>query len=540
MTWIVCVVLLLGAASLIPHLEARPTLKSSERSAYVVMLDSAPSVVEKARSAPSLFPRVAGASHKLDFHSPASLSHAAALTRGHVSTLLRAGIMAERMIYRHFFGKNLLYAYTRATGSSDQSRGPCLQLARPHNGVKLPTGKAYSARGYSPNTKLLPLMYSADAAHAAQSEDISAETYFCLLGSLNASLVKGKIAICSLDTGYEQSDEARRAGGLGITLTNHEDLFDRVDTEPGALSLPAARVTYSDGRAIIKYATTAESPRASFTRLTANFGLRALAVADFSTRRPVKNDVSNVFNYVLKPDVAGPGVSIWAAWTGHEKLNGRPLTSSMESGTSMAAAHLAGVAALIKQRHPGWSTFAIKSAMLTTASMLDNKKLPIQGFLNPATPFDIGSSQINPARVLDPGLVYNSSTSEMLAFLLGVNRDLTGNYFVVSAGLKAVKPTELNVPNIAAPGLNRALTFRRVVKSVATRRSTYQAIVIAPAGASVKVVPSRFTISPGQLVTFRVVLTARSANRLWSFGSLTWQDGTHSVRSVLAVAPVER
>lgn len=90
----------------------------------------------------------------------------------------------------------------------------------------------------------------------------------------------------------------------------------------------------------------------------------------------------------------------------------------------MAAPHIAGIAALIKQKHPHWSPAAIKSALMTTASTLDRAGGPLQAqqysgseeltFVT-ATPFDYGSGAVNPRAALDPGLIFDAGIS----FLLG-------------------------------------------------------------------------------------------------------------------------
>ena len=65
----------------------------------------------------------------------------------------------------------------------------------------------------------------------------------------------------------------------------------------------------------------------------------------------------------IKPEVVAPGVGILSAAPGGG--------SAVHSGTSMAAPHVAGVAALLRAIHPDWSADEIKSAIVETAEIID-------------------------------------------------------------------------------------------------------------------------------------------------------------------------
>ncbi len=75
-------------------------------------------------------------------------------------------------------------------------------------------------------------------------------------------------------------------------------------------------------------------------------------LASFSAAGP--SDVS----LRLKPDVTAPGVGI---------LSSMPGGFGVLSGTSMATPHVAGAAALLKQRHPTWTVQQLKAALVGTA-----------------------------------------------------------------------------------------------------------------------------------------------------------------------------
>jgi subtilisin family serine protease len=71
----------------------------------------------------------------------------------------------------------------------------------------------------------------------------------------------------------------------------------------------------------------------------------------------------------VKPEVIAPGVSVKSTAVGTGTGGTRV------SGTSMAAPHTAGTAALVTQAHPDWSTEAIKAAIINTSNASDAKIL---------------------------------------------------------------------------------------------------------------------------------------------------------------------
>jgi hypothetical protein len=85
-------------------------------------------------------------------------------------------------------------------------------------------------------------------------------------------------------------------------------------------------------------------------------------IGDFSSAGPTPVSLR------LKPDVASPGVSI---------LSSVPRDGwAIFSGTSMAAPHVAGAAALLRERHPSWTVAQIKSALVLTGdpAFTDDKR----------------------------------------------------------------------------------------------------------------------------------------------------------------------
>ena len=82
-------------------------------------------------------------------------------------------------------------------------------------------------------------------------------------------------------------------------------------------------------------------------------------MAGFSSMGPV--DVS----YRVKPDVVAPGVNVLSSIP-HNHCETPPCWAFFQ-GTSMASPHLAGTAAVVRQAHPTWDAWQVRSAITNTA-----------------------------------------------------------------------------------------------------------------------------------------------------------------------------
>jgi hypothetical protein len=199
---------------------------------------------------------------------------------------------------------------------------------------------------------------------------------------------------------------------------------------------------------------------------------------------PTYKDLASFTSYgprfgdsALKPEVTAPGVSIVAAGMG----TGTGVL--VDSGTSMATPHVAGVAALVIDAHPNWSVNEVKAAIMSTA---DDSSTKILGY----DPLGAGSGVVQAQR---------ATTTAAIA----LTRD---------------KLDTLSFDNVALSGPYSA-TRSFTIQNKSSGSITYKlsaAFIGSPAGAHVSVSPSKITVPAHQSrdVATRLTLSASAVAAL--------------------------
>lgn len=354
------------------------------------------------------------------------------------------------------------------------------------------------------------------AASVKLAAATAAQAALCTPGTLDPALAAGKIVEC--DRGIvdrvAKSAEVKRAGGVGMVLVNLTPL----DTDADIHTVPTVHLDSDVGVPAKAYAATAGATATLVPGNTSKISTPYPQVAGFSSRGPSLSSNGDI----LKPDIAAPGVGILASIS--PTLDGGRNFDFL-SGTSMAAPHIAGLAALYVQKHPTWSPMEIKSALMTTA--VDTKNA--DGSSN-ADPFAQGAGEVNPSAMFNPALVYDAGAQDWLSYLEGLGYD-TGT------GVPAVAASEYNQASIASGSVVSTLTVTRKVTAV--KAGLYFAKASVP-GFKVTVSPSILSMNAvGQVKSFKVTMTRTTAKLgAYSTGFLTWTGSNTAVRSPIALEPV--
>ena len=254
-------------------------------------------------------------------------------------------------------------------------------------------------------------------------------------------------------------------------------------------------------------------------------GVTAPVMADSSSRGPNQADAD-----MLKPDITAPGTDIIAAYANRgltqaqrDAIAGGNFAAAtpyyeMISGTSMSSPHNAGMGALLRQANPTWSPYAIKSALMTSAS----QSVRLANNTPDPSPWGYGAGHANPNAALDTTVVFDTTNADHLAYY---NRSLPGG------------GSSLNVASMTRGNSVGATTFTRTLTNRGGSPQTFSAAATL-AGFTVVVNPSTLTLMPGQSASFTVTATPTVAPpNTYVFGDVTWtrSDNLNTLRSPLTV-----
>ncbi|HEV3478444.1 MAG TPA: S8 family peptidase [Gaiellaceae bacterium] len=394
--------------------------------------------------------------------------------------------------------------------------------------VTLGNGATYNGASLTPGVASSPFVHATAVGLAGADPNLVRQCFSASGNGGNAVLdpakVAGKVVLCErggaapANARVDKSAAVREAGGVGVVIANVAANSLNADLH----SLPTVHVDHTAFPALAAYAAT-EGATASLAQATVVLNAPAPDVAAFSSRGPSLAGGGDV----LKPDFMLPGVDILAAIS---PMGSGGKDFDIASGTSMSSPHVAGAAALLTQAHPNWSPAAMRSAMATTADAASRSGL--------ANPLNVGSGHVQPNLMIDPGLVYDAGFADYLAFLKGQRLCCAS-----SASIPARDASDLNQPSLAVGDLAGTQTLTRRVTNVGGSTATYTATVVAPAGYTVST-PAPLTLAPGETKAFSITVTRTDApfnapaNSGFRFGSLTWSDGTHTVRSPIVIRPV--
>ncbi|XP_062075890.1 subtilisin-like protease 3 [Humulus lupulus] len=410
--------------------------------------------------------------------------------------------------------------------------------------VKLGTGEEFEGESlfqFEPKdydqTTLLPLVYA-----GSNGNDSSA---FCMPGSLQKDVVAGKVVACdrSVEIGrIEMGKEVKRAGGAAMILMNKK--IDGFSTYADPHVLPVSHVSYAAGVKIKSYInSTSTTPEATILFQGTVIGdSHSPALTSFSSRGP-----NSASPGILKPDIVGPGVSILAAWPSSVDNSTSNIPFNMISGTSMSCPHLSGIAALLKGSHPDWSPAPIKSAIMTTADVVNFGGKPIlDEKASPADIFAIGAGHVNPSKANNPGLIYNIEPEDYIPYLCRLNYtddqvSVITQETVKCSAVKSIGEAELNYPSFSIILGSETQSYNRTVTNVGEANSIYTLEVFPPEGTGVGVKPNKIMFNE---VYQKVVYTinifsisggARTNRKGFSQGYLRWVSDKYSVRSQISV-----
>jgi len=266
-----------------------------------------------------------------------------------------------------------------------------------------------------------------------------------------------------------RSQNAEIAGATGVILGEDEETFGAGIT--GSAVIPVVQVVKSAADTI-RAALNASQP-VTVTATSAGDFQQLIPGDDDEVADSSSRGIGDAGD--LKPDVAAVGTSVFSAamGTGNEGVS--------FTGTSMASPMVAGLAALVRAKNPGWSPEQVKADIMNTAD---------QDLWTGAShtgsrygPERVGAGRIDAKAALD---------NQVLAYVAGDPGAVSASFGPMAVSTVTTLTRTIDVANTSGGS--------------ATYSVAYDPITQVP-GAAYSVSPSSVTIAAGQTKTVTLTLT---------------------------------
>ena len=237
-------------------------------------------------------------------------------------------------------------------------------------------------------------------------------------------------------------DNAFDAGALGVILYM-ADASPIV--APGSLDqngIPVVMISQSAGQALKTYVKS--NPAALVTIDPANS-----EVADTvdSNKLSYYSSVGpNLGDNAIKPDLVAVGTTIYMAAQNYDPMGGQFSTTryATADGTSFSSPMVAGAAALVKQKHPTWTSAQIRSALINSAS----QDVTVDDSDDIIDPMWIGAGKLDAGAAVNATVVASPTAASF--GLLAAPSNLTRQFSISNLGAAAVTLTVAVVPGTAS------------------------------------------------------------------------------------------
>lgn len=369
-------------------------------------------------------------------------------------------------------------------------------------------------------------------AWATPSGGRATDAAACLFPFTPGTFPAGAIVVCDRGTIalVDKADNVKQGGAGGVVIVSQSGnpLIAQ------SYEIPGTMIDDGDGSSIEARLGTSDNTGFTATLSGSSLGTcgsSCSGVADqlaaFSSRGPN----GNVYDNIVKPDLAAPGVQILAAvgnpcFSASAPGSCAPESFDLLQGTSMATPHDTGAAALLKQLHNSWTPMELKSALMSTAVTGTGDQCSVAGVCTSTLaaapgPQAVGAGRIDVAAAARAGfvmdepftgqgaLISNNSDADA-ATLQGFNLPSLGNNacFVICGWTRTVRATQ---------ALN-SLTY-----TVSTGQSWLTVAVNGGAAGT----SANFTLAPGATATlvFSARVPAAGANS-WIFAEVDFASST--------------